>query len=54
MQEDFYKVRIPFDGELILAEASFVDTTIILIGTRLIRDYVLTIDFPESTLQLVR
>jgi predicted aspartyl protease len=52
--EDNFQIRIPFDGQLINAQATFVDAEEVLIGTRLLRDYHLTIDFPAGTLLLER
>ena len=43
--QDYYLVRLPFDDGMIEATASFVDNNEILVGTALLKDYVLTIDF---------
>ena len=52
--EDCYQVQIPFDGRAVTAQATFVDAPSILIGTRLIQEYRLTVDFPEKAVQLER
>jgi predicted aspartyl protease len=52
--EDNFRVRIPFDGQLVDAQATFVDGEEVLIGTRLLRHYRLTINFPTGTLLLER
>lgn len=54
IEEDGYVVRLPFDGDLVSAETTFVDGDEILIGTRLLRDHVLTIDFPARTVRIER
>jgi predicted aspartyl protease len=52
--EDAYEVDFPFDGRIVLAEATFVSSSEILIGTRLLRDYRLQIDFPKRTVAIER
>jgi predicted aspartyl protease len=52
--EDAFLVEIPFDGEIVLAEISFVPGDQILIGTRVMRDHRFEIDFPSQTLRLER
>jgi predicted aspartyl protease len=52
--EQMYLVDFPFDGRIVQAEASFVAGSEILIGTGLLRDYRLEIDFPNGTVQLTR
>lgn len=52
--EQNFNVRIPFDGWIAKVQATFVDGGEILIGTRLLRDYRLTIDFPAGTVLLER
>lgn len=52
--EDYFEVRFPFDGREVVAEATFVDGSAILLGTGLIRDYRLEIDFPKSHVKLLR
>jgi hypothetical protein len=52
--EDTYEVEFPFDGEVIAAEATFVSDDSILIGTGLMSQYRLTIDFVASAVLLQR
>ena len=52
--EENYDVQIPFDGQTVHAQATFVDADEVLIGTRLLRDYRLFIDFPAGTVILER
>jgi clan AA aspartic protease len=50
IEEDTYLVDFPFDGRMIRALASFVDGDGILIGTGLLVQHRLVIDFPEMTI----
>jgi len=52
--QEFYEVQIPFDGEMVHAIASFVEGNTILLGTGLLMQYVLHIDFPDGTVSLER
>jgi predicted aspartyl protease len=52
VQEEFYQVRLLFDGEFLDAEASFIANDTILVGTRILSRYVLHIDFPNRLLEL--
>ncbi len=54
VEEDLYLVDFPFDGRIIQAEATFVAGDNILIGTRLLREYSLQINFVSQTVQLER
>ena len=54
IEEELYLVDFPFDGESLLAEATFVPGQELLLGTHLLRRYRLTIDFPAQTVQLER
>jgi clan AA aspartic protease len=54
IREDYYDVRFPFDGEIIPAEATFSAAEEILIGTYLLRDHRLEINFPARTVLLHR
>jgi len=45
IEEEVYLVDFPFDGRMVKAETSFVSDTQILIGTRLLRDYHLDVNF---------
>jgi predicted aspartyl protease len=49
IEEDAYSVDFPFDGRTVRVQATFVDGNEILIGTRMLRDYRLSIDFPART-----
>ena len=46
IEEDVFLVDFPFDGRMVRVQATFVDGDEILIGTGLLRDYRLRIDFP--------
>jgi len=52
--EDTYRVRFPFDGQTVIAEATFVLGGEILIGTHLMRKYRLEINFAARTVLLER
>lgn len=52
--DDCYWVEFPFDGELVRVLATFAPGDEILIGTRLLRDFRLEIDFPARALVLQR
>jgi predicted aspartyl protease len=52
--EDVYIVDFPFDGQIAAADATFVVTDTILVGTHLLRRYRLTIDFVDRTILLER
>ena len=54
IEEELYRVNFPFDGEMIQAEATFVADRDILIGTRLLREYRLQIDFVRRSVTLER
>jgi clan AA aspartic protease len=54
IEEDVFLVDVPFDGRTVRAQATFVDGDEILIGTRMLRDYRLWIDFPARTVALER
>ena len=54
VDEDVYLVDFPFDGRIVQAEATFVSGSRILIGTRLLREYSLQINFASGTVQLER
>lgn len=45
IEEDVYLVDFPFDDQIIQARATFVVDSDILIGTRLLQEYRLQIDF---------
>ena len=54
VREDEFFVRFPFDGQLLSASATFAPGDGILIGTRLIKNYVLTVDFLTKGVWLER
>jgi hypothetical protein len=54
VKEDVYSVRFPFDGRVIEAEATFARGNEILIGTGLLRDDRVTINFVSRTVRLQR
>lgn len=54
VEEDEYAVLFSFDGELVRATATFSRGDGILLGTRLLMSYRLTIDFPERRVWLER
>lgn len=54
IREDVYLVKFPFDGKVVEAEATFVSDNQILIGTRLLQDYRLQINFVTRTVALER
>jgi len=54
IDEELYLVDFPFDGKRFRSHATFVDGEDILIGTRLLRDYRLSINFVARTVRLQR
>jgi clan AA aspartic protease len=52
IEEDLFLVDFPFDGRNVRAQATFVDSDEILIGTRMLRDYRLEIDFPARAVSI--
>jgi len=54
VEEDVYLVDFPFDGRVVQAEATFISGSRILLGTRLLREYSLQINFVSRTVQLER
>ncbi|MFN3650156.1 MAG: hypothetical protein ACK47B_11305 [Armatimonadota bacterium] len=54
IEEEYYLVDFPFDGSTVRALASFVTGSEILIGTRLLQDHRLEIDFPARKVSLSR
>lgn len=49
IEENVYLVDFPFDGKIVRAQATFVIGNDILIGTMLLFDFRLGIDFPART-----
>ena len=54
IEEYVYIVDFPFDGRLVEAAVTFVSDNQILIGTRLLQDYWLQINFVTRTVALER
>ena len=54
IEEDAYLVDFPFDGKSVLATATFVEGSQILIGTNLLKEYRLQISFVRRTVELER
>jgi hypothetical protein len=52
VEEEHCLVDFPFDGRVVRALATFVPGDDILIGTRLLSDYRLLIDFPAAEVKL--
>ena len=52
IEEDVYLVDFPFDGQVLQARATFVVGSDILIGTRLLQEYRLQINFVNRTVVL--
>jgi len=51
IEEDAFSVEFPFDGISVEAEATFVDSDTILIGTALLASHQLAIDFPVQSVR---
>lgn len=54
IEEDIYLVDFPFDGRVRRAQSTFVDGDEILVGTGMLREYRLTIDFPADIVTIAR
>jgi len=54
IEEESYSVELPFDGRLVEAAATFGPDTEILIGTRLMREHRLEVDFLRRTVLIER
>ncbi len=52
--EDTFEVQFPFGGETVIAEATFTNSSEILLGTGMLSRYRLGINFPKQTLGLNR
>jgi predicted aspartyl protease len=52
--QDGYKVDLLFDGRTVTVEATFVPGDTILLGTAMLRDYRLEVDFVARTVKLDR
>ncbi len=53
-EEDTYLVEFPFDGTIVVAEATFTDGPGILVGTKMLRQHRLDIHFPSRSVLLER
>jgi predicted aspartyl protease len=54
VEEDVCLVDFYFDGDWVRVQATFVDGDEILIGTRMLQDYRLRIDFPARAMAVER
>lgn len=54
IEEDAFYVDFPFDGEMVLATATFVPSGNILIGTKMLKQHRLLIRFVSKTVELER
>ena len=54
LEETVYLVDFPFDDKVIEAEATFVPSSEMLIGTHLLREYRLLINFASRTVEFER
>lgn len=54
IEQDVDLVDFPFDGETVVAEATFVPADELLLGTQLMQPYRLEIHFPDQTVRLER
>lgn len=54
IEEDQYLVRFPFDGVVVSALATFVHGDTILIGTHMLLEYLLEINFVSGLVRLSR
>ena len=52
IEEDVYLVDFAFGGQTVRAEATFVEGGEILLGTRMMREYRLQIDFPARAVAI--
>ncbi len=52
--EDVYAVEFPFDGRVVMAEATFTSDPVILMGCRLLSAHRLNIEFPARTFIIER
>jgi hypothetical protein len=52
IEEDVFLVNFPFDDRIVRVQATFVDSDEILIGTSMLLNYQLRIDFPARTVEI--
>src|SRR5260370_5672161 len=50
--EDLFLVDFPFDGRTVLAEATFTNSSTLLIGTGILKHHQLEIHFPNRSLTI--
>ena len=54
ISEEYFRVQFPFDGQVVAVDATFAPGNTILIGTHLLKDHRLEIDFPARTVKIER
>jgi len=54
LEREVYEVDILIDGLIITVDAIFGETEEALLGTRFLKDYRLTVDYPAGTVEMVR
>ena len=54
IEEDQFLVEVPFEDKTVRGIATFVSGDNILLGTNMLREHVLLIDFPQRTVTLTR
>ena len=54
VEEESFMIVLPFDGEKVLAQVTFADVEQALLGTELLTNHRLEIDFPARTVHLFR
>lgn len=54
IEEDVYLIDFPFDNQMFQVEATFVSGLQILIGTHLLQEYILKVNFVRKTVKLER
>ena len=52
--EDTFEVQFPLDGQTVIAEATFTNSSEILLGTGMLRRHRLGINFPKQSVRLNR
>lgn len=52
--EDTFEVQFPFDGQTVIAEATFTNTSEILLKTGMLKRHRVGINFPKQTVVLNR
>ena len=54
VQEDVFRVRVSFDGDFVDADVTFAEVDHVLVGTWMLLEHRLEIDFPKGTVRLSR